>query len=155
MTTPLTGRPTFAAIDAAALRDNFAAVRATVPAHVVVLVVVKASAYGHGVDLGSDVMLPMNRAAAVHCIARRRVPLLTKEGPGEVGQVAAIRPPPSPSLVRRGVHGPTDRCTSADPTLRGSQNGAEISVSEVAAWQGTIAYEVLAGVGRRVPRIWQ
>ena len=39
--------------------------------------------------------------------------------------------------------------------LWGRQNGAEISVSEVAAWQETIAYEVLTGVGRRVPRILQ
>ena len=37
--------------------------------------------------------------------------------------------------------------------LWGAQNGAAISVSEVAAWQGTIAYEVLTGVGKRVPRI--
>jgi len=37
--------------------------------------------------------------------------------------------------------------------LWGTQNGAEIGVSEVAAWQGTIAYEVLTGVGKRVPRI--
>jgi alanine racemase len=37
--------------------------------------------------------------------------------------------------------------------LWGAQHGAEISVSEVATWQGTIAYEVLTGVGKRVPRI--
>jgi alanine racemase len=37
--------------------------------------------------------------------------------------------------------------------LWGSQNGAEISVSEVAGWQETIPYEVLTGVGKRVPRI--
>jgi alanine racemase len=48
MTTPLAGRPTFAAIDAAALRANFAAVRALLPTHVAVLAVVKANAYGHG-----------------------------------------------------------------------------------------------------------
>jgi alanine racemase len=51
MTTPLAGRPTFAAIDAAALRANFAAVRAMVPPHVAVLAVVKADAYGHGAAL--------------------------------------------------------------------------------------------------------
>jgi alanine racemase len=48
MTTPLAGRPTFAAIDAAALRANFAAVRALLSAHVAVVAVVKANAYGHG-----------------------------------------------------------------------------------------------------------
>ena len=47
MTTPLAGRPTFAAIDAAALRANFAAIRAMVPADVAVVAVVKANAYGH------------------------------------------------------------------------------------------------------------
>ncbi|MFI5394476.1 MAG: alanine racemase [Candidatus Binatia bacterium] len=39
--------------------------------------------------------------------------------------------------------------------LWGHQNGAEIRVAEVAAWQETIAYEVLTGVGKRVPRILQ
>jgi alanine racemase len=51
MTTPAAGRPTFAAIDAAALRANLDAVRATLPAHVAVLAVVKANAYGHGAAL--------------------------------------------------------------------------------------------------------
>lgn len=39
--------------------------------------------------------------------------------------------------------------------LWGRMNGAEISVAEVAAWQETITYEVLTGVGKRVPRILQ
>jgi len=39
--------------------------------------------------------------------------------------------------------------------LWGRQNGAEINVTEVAAWQETIAYEVLTAVGKRVPRILQ
>jgi alanine racemase len=51
MTTPAAGRPTFAAIDAAALRANLGAVRAALPAHVAVLAVVKANAYGHGAAL--------------------------------------------------------------------------------------------------------
>jgi len=37
--------------------------------------------------------------------------------------------------------------------LWGQQNGAHLSVTEVARWQETIPYEVLAGVGKRVPRI--
>jgi alanine racemase len=51
MTTPAAGRPTFAAIDAAGLRANLGAVRAALPAHVAVLAVVKANAYGHGAAL--------------------------------------------------------------------------------------------------------
>jgi alanine racemase len=35
----------------------------------------------------------------------------------------------------------------------GSQNGAEISVREVAEWQGTLTYEVLTRLGKRVPRV--
>ena len=31
--------------------------------------------------------------------------------------------------------------------------GADLSVTEVAEWQGTIAYEVLTRVGKRVPRV--
>src|SRR5262249_28400097 len=39
--------------------------------------------------------------------------------------------------------------------LWGSQDGEEISVSEVAAWQGTVSYEVLTRLGKRVPRVLQ
>ncbi len=51
MTYTSVGRPTFAAIDAAALRDNFALVRAAVARGVGILAVVKADAYGHGARL--------------------------------------------------------------------------------------------------------
>jgi alanine racemase len=51
MTTPPTGRPTLAVIDAAALRANFVRARAAVPSSVAVLAVVKADAYGHGATL--------------------------------------------------------------------------------------------------------
>src|SRR5262249_40262888 len=37
--------------------------------------------------------------------------------------------------------------------LWGCQDGAEISVTEVAQWQGTVPYEVLTRLGPRVPRI--
>jgi alanine racemase len=51
MTTPAIGRPTFAAIDAAALRHNFKRVRAALPATTAILAVVKADGYGHGATL--------------------------------------------------------------------------------------------------------
>jgi alanine racemase len=51
MTTPSIGRPTFAAIDAAALRHNFKCVRAGLPATTAILAVVKADGYGHGATL--------------------------------------------------------------------------------------------------------
>lgn len=41
-------RPTFAEIDLAALRDNYAVIRKSVPSRVAVLAIVKADAYGHG-----------------------------------------------------------------------------------------------------------
>jgi alanine racemase len=37
----------------------------------------------------------------------------------------------------------------------GRQNGAEITVAEVADWQGSISYEVLTRLGKRVPRVLQ
>ncbi|MFQ5666077.1 MAG: alanine racemase [Candidatus Binatia bacterium] len=37
--------------------------------------------------------------------------------------------------------------------LWGRQNSAEITVSEVAQWQGSVAYEVLTRLGKRVPRV--
>src|SRR5262249_3663921 len=56
MTTTLAARPTYAAIDAAALRDNFARVRAAVPASVAILAVVKADGYGHGAALVAPIL---------------------------------------------------------------------------------------------------
>ncbi|WP_374215751.1 alanine racemase [Trichlorobacter ammonificans] len=41
-------RPTFAEISLAALRENYATIRASVPARAAILAVVKADAYGHG-----------------------------------------------------------------------------------------------------------
>lgn len=99
MTTPLAGRPTFAAIDAAALRDNFAAVRAAVPPHVVVLAVVKANAYGHGAAL----VAPLFEAAGADYLgvatveegvelraAGVRKPILVLTGAGRA-DLAAVR----------------------------------------------------------------
>lgn len=50
------GRQTFAVIDTAALRHNFARIRAKVPADVGVLAVVKANAYGHGAAIVAPVL---------------------------------------------------------------------------------------------------
>ncbi len=49
-----------------------------------------------------------------------RVPLLTKEGSGEVLQRRVSNLPLAPSLVRRGFIGPTDQRHSAGPNLRAS-----------------------------------
>jgi alanine racemase len=38
--------------------------------------------------------------------------------------------------------------------LIGRQGAAEISAEEAAAWAGTVAYEILTGIGARVPRIY-
>jgi alanine racemase len=51
MNSPRIGRPTYAAIDAAALRHNFALVRARVAPQVKILAIVKADGYGHGASL--------------------------------------------------------------------------------------------------------
>ncbi len=48
-------RPTFAVIDAEALRQNFALLRTTAPS-VAILAVVKADAYGHGVRLVAPIL---------------------------------------------------------------------------------------------------
>jgi alanine racemase len=56
MTIATVGPRTFAAIDAAALRENFACVRAGVPPSVAILAVVKADAYGHGAILVAPIL---------------------------------------------------------------------------------------------------
>jgi alanine racemase len=39
-------------------------------------------------------------------------------------------------------------------TLIGRDGAGEITVDEVAAWAGTISYEILCGISKRVPRIY-
>jgi alanine racemase len=38
--------------------------------------------------------------------------------------------------------------------LFGKQGGAEITVDEMAGWCGTISYELLCAVSKRVPRVY-
>lgn len=56
MTIPSAGRPTFAAIDASALRENFALLRAALPATTSILAVVKADGYGHRATLVAPIL---------------------------------------------------------------------------------------------------
>jgi alanine racemase len=56
MTITSAGRSTVAAIDAAALRDNLALVRAALPATSAILAVVKADGYGHGATLVAPIL---------------------------------------------------------------------------------------------------
>jgi len=39
-------------------------------------------------------------------------------------------------------------------TLIGSEGGASIKANDLAGWGGTISYEILCGIGRRVPRVY-
>jgi alanine racemase len=45
--------------------------------------------------------------------------------------------------------------TGDEAVLIGRQGDAEISAAEVAAWTGTIPYEVLCAIGPRVPRVYR
>ena len=46
--------------------------------------------------------------------------------------------------------------TVGDPvTLIGHDGGAQITVDDVARWAGTINYEILCGISKRVPRIYK
>ena len=39
-------------------------------------------------------------------------------------------------------------------TLIGSDGAESISLDEFAGWAGTVSYEVLTGLGRRLPRVY-
>jgi alanine racemase len=39
--------------------------------------------------------------------------------------------------------------------LMGRQGGAEITAADVAAWAGTIPWEVLTAITKRVPRVYR
>jgi alanine racemase len=42
-----------------------------------------------------------------------------------------------------------------DVTMIGKQEDQQITAAEIAAWQGTISYEVLCRIGQRVTRIYK
>ncbi len=48
-----------------------------------------------------------------------------------------------------------DAAHGDEVVLFGAQESAEIPVSELARLAGTIPYELLIGIGRRVPRVWR
>jgi alanine racemase len=41
-----------------------------------------------------------------------------------------------------------------EAVIFGEQNGAELSVDEIAATLGTINYEIVTGISERVPRVY-
>jgi alanine racemase len=43
----------------------------------------------------------------------------------------------------------------AEVTLIGRQEDQQITASDVAAWQGTISYEVLCKIGQRITRVYK
>jgi alanine racemase len=99
MTTPSAGRPTLAAIDAAALRHNFALLRAAVAPDVAVLAVVKGDGYGHDAALVAPVLAAagadwfgvatVDEGVALRCAGvRQPILVLTGAVRAEVGALA-------------------------------------------------------------------
>jgi alanine racemase len=48
---------------------------------------------------------------------------------------------------------PVDAGLGATVTLIGRDGGEEITVDDLAGWAGTLSYEILCGISKRVPRI--
>ncbi len=42
-----------------------------------------------------------------------------------------------------------------DVVLIGEQDGASVTVEELAEWAGTVPWEILAAISARVPRIYE
>lgn len=61
----------------------------------------------------------------------------------------------SMDLTTLDVTGVADVHVGAEVVVLGEQDGARIGAEDVAAWAGTIPYEVLTNVSRRVPRFYR
>ena len=48
---------------------------------------------------------------------------------------------------------PADAGLGASVTLIGRDGAEQITVDELAGWAGTLSYEILCGISKRVPRI--
>jgi alanine racemase len=150
-------RPTAAEIDLTAIRDNLRAIRACTPLRTQVIGVVKADAYGHGIGYGRTfitdqptrmALIPIGYADGylralsnkAHVILRGRfAPVI-----GRVSMdVCAIDVSDIPAAM------------PGDPvTLIGEQDGLVITAEDLARLMGTISYEVLTGISKRVPRVY-
>jgi alanine racemase len=89
--------------------------------------------YGHGYPLRMS-----NRGRVI--VGGRRVPILgcvTMDM--TMVDVTDVTPTPQPG---------------DEVVLMGAQNGAEITVSDIAAWVDGIPYEILTGISKRVPRTY-
>jgi alanine racemase len=50
--------------------------------------------------------------------------------------------------------GDMDLAAGDDVALIGRQDNAEVTADDWARWLGTINYEIVCGVGKRVPRVY-
>jgi alanine racemase len=48
---------------------------------------------------------------------------------------------------------PADACVGSAVTLIGRDGARQITVDDLAGWAGTVSYEILCGISKRVPRI--
>ena len=170
-------RPTVAEIDLAAIRDNLRAIRAFTPLKTQVIGVVKADAYGHDAARVAAVLEQEQvRLLAGHGIGYGRTFITdrpTRMALIPIGYTDGYLHGLSNKAhaIVRGCFAPVvgrvsmDVCAldvtdipaavPADPvTLIGEQDGLSITVDELAELMGTISYEVLTGISKRVPRIY-
>lgn len=115
------GRPTVAYVDVAALRANFARVRAAQPAGVAVLATVKADAYGHGASL----IAPVLAVAGAELFG-----VATVEEGVELRRAGIVQP----VLVLAGTRG--------DEVMRAAEHDLSVAVFDAAN-----ARDLVAGLG--------
>jgi alanine racemase len=102
------------------------------------------------------------RAARPSCIAMLPVGyadgysrLLSNRGHGLVrGQRAQIAGRVTMDQTMIDVTDVADAAIGDEVVLLGQQGGDRITADDIAAYTGTIAYEVLCAIGTRVPRLW-
>jgi alanine racemase len=122
------------------------------------LVHVRAMPAGHSISYGGDFVTPEAMRVGTAAVGYGHGVPWALSGKGHAlvrGRRAQILGRVTMDTTVLDLRGIPEAAIGDEVVLFGSQGDAEISVAELARVAGTIPYELLIGIGRRVPRVWK
>ncbi len=122
------------------------------------LVQVRTMPAGHAISYGGDFVTPEEMRVGTAAVGYGHGYPWALSGKGHAlvrGRRAAILGRVTMDTTVLDLREIPDAAHGDEVVLFGAQEGSEIPVAELARLAGTIPYELLIGIGRRVPRVWR
>jgi alanine racemase len=121
------------------------------------LVQVRTMPAGHAISYGGDFVTPREMPVGTAAVGYGHGYPWALSGTGRAlvrGRLAPILGRVTMDTTVLDLSGIPGAALGDEVVLFGAQEGSEIPVAELARLAGTIPYELLIGIGRRVPRVW-